>query len=105
MWNQLLGRETPLRKGMATYSSVLAWRNPWTEEPGWLQSKVSQSQTRLKQLNMQALIGSTDFSIYSPYLLYFFPFAFTSRMLFHVILNLILTLRSEWGYHRIRETN
>ena len=33
-----LGWEDPLEKGMATHSSVLAWRIPWTEEPGWLQS-------------------------------------------------------------------
>ena len=34
-----LGREDPLEKGMATHSSVLAWRIPWTEEPGGLQSE------------------------------------------------------------------
>ena len=33
-----LGQEDPLEKGMATYSSILAWRIPWTEEPGGLQS-------------------------------------------------------------------
>ena len=32
------GREDPLEKGMAVHSSVLAWRIPWTEEPGGLQS-------------------------------------------------------------------
>ena len=32
------GSEDPLEKGMATYSSILAWRLPWTEEPGGLQS-------------------------------------------------------------------
>ena len=32
-WVQSLGREDPLEKGMATYSSILAWRFPWTEEP------------------------------------------------------------------------
>ena len=32
------GREDPLEKGMATHSSILAWRIPWTEEPGGLQS-------------------------------------------------------------------
>ena len=31
-----LGRENPLEKGMATHSSILAWRTPWTEEPGRL---------------------------------------------------------------------
>ena len=33
-----LGREDPLEKEMATHSSTLAWRNPWMEEPGGLQS-------------------------------------------------------------------
>ena len=37
-----LGREDPLEEAMATYSSTLAWRIPWTEEPGWLQSIGSQ---------------------------------------------------------------
>ena len=37
-----LGREDPLEKGMATHSSILAWRIPWTEEPGGLQSLLSQ---------------------------------------------------------------
>ena len=37
-----LGREDPLEEGMATHSSVLAWRIPWTEEPGGLQSMGSQ---------------------------------------------------------------
>ena len=41
-WVQSLGREDPLEKEMATYSSILAWRNPWTEEPGGLQSTGSQ---------------------------------------------------------------
>ena len=37
-----LGQEDPLEKGMATHSSILAWRIPWTEEPGMLQSLGSQ---------------------------------------------------------------
>ena len=37
-----LGREDPLEEGMATHSSILAWRIPWTEEPGGLQSTGSQ---------------------------------------------------------------
>ena len=36
--NSILGQEGPLEKGMATHSSILAWRFPWTEEPGRLQS-------------------------------------------------------------------
>ena len=35
---QSLGREDPLEREMATHSSILAWRIPWTEEPGGLQS-------------------------------------------------------------------
>ena len=37
-----LGWEDPLEKGMATHSSIFAWRIPWTEEPGKLQSMGSQ---------------------------------------------------------------
>ena len=39
---QSLGQEDPLEKGMATHSSILVWRIPWTEEPGRLQSMGSQ---------------------------------------------------------------
>ena len=39
---QSLGWEDPLEEGMATHSSILAWRIPWTEEPGGLQSMGSQ---------------------------------------------------------------
>ena len=37
-WVQSLDQEDPLEKGMATHSSILAWKIPWTEEPGRLQS-------------------------------------------------------------------
>ena len=37
-WVQSLNQEDPLEKGMATYSSILAWRIPWTGEPGRVQS-------------------------------------------------------------------
>ena len=39
---QSLGQEDPLEKDIATHSSVLAWKIPWTEEPGGLQSMGSQ---------------------------------------------------------------
>ena len=45
MWEtqvQSLGREDPLEKEMAAHSSILAWKIPWTEEPGRLQSMGSQ---------------------------------------------------------------
>ena len=47
---QSLGREDPLENGMATHSSILAWRIPWTEEPSRLQSIGSQSWTWLSDL-------------------------------------------------------
>ena len=46
-----LGWEDPVEEGMATHSSILAWRIPWTEEPGGRQSIGSQSQIGLKQLS------------------------------------------------------
>ena len=45
------GLENPLEEGMTPHSSILAWRIPWTEEPGGLQSMGSQSLTRLKELS------------------------------------------------------
>ena len=44
---QALGWEDPLEKEMATHSSTIAWKVPWTEEPGRLQSMRLQSRTRL----------------------------------------------------------
>ena len=56
-----LDQEDPLEEGLATHSSILAWRIPWTEEPGGLQSMASKSQTRLKRLSthdpVQSLAG------------------------------------------------
>ena len=37
-WVQSLDQEDPLKKGIITHSSILAWRTPWTEEPGGLQA-------------------------------------------------------------------
>ena len=44
-----LNRDDPLEKEMATYSGILAWRIPWTEEPGGLQSMGSQESDATKQ--------------------------------------------------------
>ena len=44
-WVQSLGQENPLEKGVATYSSILAWRTPWTEKPDSLRPE------RLKELD------------------------------------------------------
>ena len=49
MWVQSLGREASLEKGMATHSSILAWRIPWTEKP--TAHGVAKSPTGLKQLS------------------------------------------------------
>ena len=40
-WVRSLSQEDPMEKGMAAHSSILAWRIPWTEEPGELQNMVS----------------------------------------------------------------
>ena len=53
---QALGGEDPLEEAMATHSSILAGRIPWTEEPGRLQSMDSQSLIRLKRLSTHGAI-------------------------------------------------
>ena len=52
---QSLGQEDLLEKGMATHSSTLAWKIPWTEEPGRLQSMGSQKSDTTEQLTLSAL--------------------------------------------------
>ena len=47
---QFLGGEDPLEKGMATHSSILAWRIPWTEEPGGLQLRCCEELDTTEQL-------------------------------------------------------
>ena len=54
MWVRSLGLEDPLEKEMATYSSVLAWKVPWTEEPIGLQSMELQGGDMAEQLNHEA---------------------------------------------------
>ena len=49
-WVWSLGQEDPLEREMATHSSTLAWKIPWTEEPGRLQSMGSQSRTWLSDI-------------------------------------------------------
>ena len=56
-WVRSLGQEDPREEGMATYSSILAWEIPRTEEPVRLQSIVSQSQTRLEQISRHTSIA------------------------------------------------
>ena len=47
-----LGREDPLEKEMATHSSILAWKIPWTKKPGRLQSTWSQESATTEQLTL-----------------------------------------------------
>ena len=62
-----MGGEDPLEEGMATHSSILAWRIPWTEEPGATVHGVAQNQTRLKRRSTaQAVL--TGFGQQDPYL-------------------------------------
>ena len=53
-WVRSLGWEDPLEKGMATHSSILAWRIPWTKDPGRLQSKGSQRVNTTEQLTLKS---------------------------------------------------
>ena len=70
-WVRSLGWEDPLEKEMASHSSILAWKIPWMEEPGGLQSMESQSWTQL----MTSLSYINIYLIYiynvQKYLLYF----------------------------------
>ena len=49
-WVRFLGWENPLEKGIAIHCSILAWKMPWSEEPGRLQSMVSQESDTTEQL-------------------------------------------------------
>ena len=51
-WVQSVGQEDPLEEGMATQSSILAWRIPWTEEPGRLQSMGLQESDKTERLTL-----------------------------------------------------
>ena len=51
-WVQFLDREDPLEKGMITYSSILAWRIPWTEEPDGLEAWGFRESDTTKQLTL-----------------------------------------------------
>ena len=56
MWVQFLCQEDTLEEGIATHSSILAWRIPWTQEPGKLRvvHRVTKSWTQLTRLSMHA---------------------------------------------------
>ena len=60
-WTQSLGWEDPLEKGMATHSSILAWRIPWREEPGWLVYGVAKNLSGL--INFHRAISQSLFNM------------------------------------------
>ena len=66
-WVQSLAREDPLEKEMATHSSTVAWKIPWVEEPGGLQSMGRKESDMTEQLHflslMPILIGNTKTTV------------------------------------------
>ena len=58
-----MGQEDPLEKEMATHSSILAWKIPWTEELGRLQSMGSQESDMTEELNQQVYINYTPINL------------------------------------------
>ena len=62
IWVRSLGREDPLEKEMATHSSTLAWKSPWTEEPGRLQSMGSLESDTTERLHTVTLPRFSQFS-------------------------------------------
>ena len=75
---QSRGQEDPLEKGIATCSSILAWKIPWTEEPGMLQYRgITKSQTRLSNwtVTLTPSVYSSPLSFSRPlFLLFLIPF-------------------------------
>ena len=74
IWVQPLSQEDPMKKRMATYFSILAWRIPWTERTGGLQSMRSQ---RVRQV----LETNTSYPVLKPYL----PFSLSPKRLLLLI--------------------
>ena len=60
---QSLGQEDPLEKGMATHSSILAWRILWTERPGGLLHRIAQSWTGLNHNTYNPLMVDFKMSL------------------------------------------
>ena len=56
-WVQSLGWEDPLEESMATHSSILAWRIPWTKEPGGLQSTCHKESNTIEQVTFTFTFG------------------------------------------------
>ena len=74
-WVWSLGWEDPLEKGMTTHSNILAWRIPWTEKPGGLQSMGGKELGTTEWLTHMMLLCEGYFSVLSP----IFPYVFLTR--------------------------
>ena len=62
IWVPSLGQEDPLEKGMATHSSILVWRIPWTEEPAGLQSMGHKESDTTERLTLSPALGAWSLS-------------------------------------------
>ena len=68
MWVQSLSWDKPLEEGVANHSSILAWRIPWTEEPGgFTVHRVANSWIQLKRLSMHARMQVSTLRFSSPW--------------------------------------
>ena len=76
-WVRSLGWEDPLEKEMAAHSSILAWKIPWTEEPGRLQSMGSQRVRQDQRLHFTSLL------LYRLYIFFFFKFKHCTTSKYH----------------------
>ena len=63
-WVRSLGWEDPLEEGMATHSSILAWRIPWTEEPGGLQSMGHKESDMTERLSTHTTLSIDNLKIW-----------------------------------------
>ena len=63
-WVGSLGWEDPLEEGMATHSSILAWRIPWTEEPGGLQSMGHKESDMTERLSTHTTLSIDNLKIW-----------------------------------------
>ena len=76
-WIRSMGQEDPLEEGMATHSSILAWRIPWTEEPGGLQSiglqRVRHDQATYHTCPIQGALNDSSYPRTEPQLLSLTP--------------------------------
>ena len=116
IWVRSLGWEDPLEKGMATHSSICAWRIPWTEEPGGLQStgfhRAGHEWSNLAWMHTTLIVNHLDLLLWR-YFEHFIPRVtgenplikiflyihsyFQSELLFFTFLFLFVSLTTLWS--------